>query len=304
MKYDNLIVDGNNFLFRSFYSKRPSRIVNGLDVAPISQWLYMLKSVVERYSPKKIYFTWDKRLNTEAVNFRREIVQEYKENRIDTDEKQNVLSYMKIVQDFCDSLGIITVYPYDLEGDDVMFYLSKQLSGTSLIISSDRDLLQLVSDNVHQLIPTKNIVVSLDNFEDFTKVKPEMFVLHKAIMGDKSDNIAGLYKFGEVRAKALAEKIYSDGIHIVSEDNRKIIEDNLRIIDLKLSHLERPNEYKKYEEQLANDHPRFDSKAVQELFWKYELGYLSREMGTWRKLFVRDDDQTNWLDDPLSFITM
>lgn len=308
MTYDNLIIDGNNFLFRSFYSKKPPRIVKGLDTAPINQCLYMLKAVAERYTPKNIYFTWDKRLNDNAVNFRREIVGEYKENRIDTEEKLNVLSYIGIIVDFCDALGIKTIFPYDLEGDDVMYYLSMTLEGKSLVISSDRDLLQMVTENVHQFIPTKNIIVDLNNFETFAKVKPEAFILYKSIMGDKSDNISGLYKFGEVRAKALAEKILAEGgleKSLLSEDSKKIIQDNIRIIDLKLSHLERPDEFKRYKEQFdATRNNRFDVEFLRTLFHKYELGHYARDIGSWRRLFlVEETSNMEWWKDPLAYIT-
>jgi len=311
MHYDNLIIDGNNFLFRAFYSKRPARNVDGLNVTPIYQSLYMLKVLAEWYSPKNIFFTWDKRLNPDFINFRRQIVGEYKENRIDTDDKKNVLSYMKVIVEFCNALGIKTIFPYDLEGDDVIYYLGQKLEGSTLIISSDRDLLQIVNNKIHQLIPTRNIIVTLENFEEFTTVKPEAFLLFKAIMGDKSDNINGLPKYGEVRAKTLAEKLVTQTTSelsepiILTEEQEQIIKNNLKIMNLACAIVERPDEHKHYDQQLEQSYQnKFSADDFRQLCSVYGFENYLREIGTWKRLFDNNFDETSWINAPLDFITM
>jgi 5'-3' exonuclease len=310
MKYTNLIIDGNNFLFRAFYSKRPARLLNGLNLTPIYQSLYMLKVLAEWYSPEKIFFTWDKRLNPDFVNFRRQIVGEYKENRVDTDDKKNVLSYMEIIVDFCNSLGIRTILPYDLEGDDVIYYLCQKLKDSTLIVSSDRDLLQLVDDRVHQLIPTRNIIVTLENFKEFTSVAPEAFLLFKAILGDKSDNISGFPKYGEIKAKSLAEKLISQTISnekniILTEEQEQIIKNNLRIMNLANAILERPDEHNHYEKQFHDSEKnKFNSEEFKKLCSLFGCDNFLREIGTWKRLFDSNIDESSWINDPLDFITM
>jgi DNA polymerase-1 len=308
--YDNLIVDGNNFLFRAFYSKRPARVEDGLNTTPIYQALYMLRALAEWYSPNNIYFTWDKRLNEDFVNFRRGIVQEYKENRIDTDDKKNVLSYMEIIVEFCNALGVKTIFPYDLEGDDVIYYLGQKLEGTSLIISSDRDLLQLVNRNIHQLIPTKNTIITLDNFEEFTTVRPEAFLLYKAILGDKSDNIPGLPKYGEVRAKALAEKLvaYTLGEDtqqvLLNDEQESIVKNNLKIMNLSAAVNERPTEHDNYDHQMTTTKDiAFNADTLRDLFWKYNFGNFVREFGIWKTLFDKTPNDA-WWENALDYVVM
>lgn len=310
MQYHNLIIDGNNFLFRSFYSKnkKPSRYVNDIDTKPLYQSLIMLKSLAERYSVENIYFTWDKRLNVDFINFRRELVSSYKENRVDTDDKKNILSYMSLIVEFCEALGIRTIFPYDLEADDVIKYIADK-SESALIVSSDRDLLQLVNDHVHQLLPTIQSTVTLENFEDFADVPYEAFMFYKAILGDTSDNIAGLHRYGPVKARVLAIQCHSmgdqwDTIDTITAEQKDIIRKNIQIMDLSAALTSRPDEYKHYDEQWeANSHKQFDAEKLLTLFDYHDFKNLSREIGTWKNIFDKTPKEFSW-DDILVNITM
>ena len=298
--YKNLIIDGNNFLFRSFYSGKRPRIIDGMDTTPIYQTLNMLRNLMRQFSPEAVYFTWDKRTNVDFVNFRRELLTEYKDNRIETDDKKNVLSYMSIIVQFCDALGVHTIFPYDLEGDDVIKYLTDNLVD-SLIISSDRDLLQLVDTYTHQLIPTKSIIVTPENFEEFTGVPQNGYLLYKAIMGDKSDNIAGIPKFGEVRAKGLTNKILNG--ETITDEYQTIIDTNLKIMDLSKALQYRPLEYDHYDKQMSDAvHDKYDSDKLSDLFREYSLDVFLREIGNWRSMFNKNAE-FSW-DDIMDVVVM
>lgn len=299
--YEKLIIDGNNLLYRAFFSKKKPKIVRGLDVGPIYRALHMLKNLVDYYLPKEIYFTWDKRLNPNVSNFRKELYPEYKANRVESEDREKIHNYCEILIQICDSLGIKTILPYDLEADDVINYLISNIKYDEkcLIVSSDRDLLQLVNDNIHQLLPLKNIIVNSSNFEEYAGCQLKDFLLYKAIMGDTSDNIAGLNKFGIVRARTLAEKINED-ISVYDElttEQKNIIQINLKIMDLHKGLEYRPGDEQKFIDQLEKyKEISYDGNKFVNLTEYYGLGGFRRQLGEWNATFNPKFDEEDWLN--------
>lgn len=301
--YDNLIIDGNNLLYRAFYIKRPAKEVNGINVSPIEQFLYMLKSVCIKFKPKNIFLTWDKKQNPTKKNFRKELLA-YKEQRVETDKTVELLNSIDHIQKFVDCLGIKTIYPRNAEADDVIRYLSINHEN-SLIISNDRDLLQLVRKTVNVFLPDVDKIVCEDNFEEIAKVKKQFFLLYKSIKGDVSDNIQGLVKFGPVRAKALAEKILSEGTinfekSDLSEEQKQIIETNLKVIDLKYLETTEPEEYQFYSQQDNFPVNNFDSECLKNLFKQYNFMKFFNGFSEWNMLFNTKKNE----NDLLSFISI
>jgi len=296
-QYNNLIIDGNNFLFRAFFTKRPDKMINGFNVIPIHQFLYMLKSVVDRFKPNEVFLTWDKKLQPTQPNFRKELCA-YKEQREENYTIQQLFKTIPLIQEFVDALGIKTVYPSNLEGDDVISFLSKNSIGSTIIISSDQDLLQLVSENVHVFLPSKNLIVNLDNFQETTGVAKNQFILYKCVLGDKSDNIFGLDGYGPVKAKVLSEKLSNNDFSDVSDDQKLIIENNIKIMDLNYAETTYPEEIDFYKKQLEAQ-PSFDSNKLRTLFSTYEFHTFSRKFGEWNDLFNKSSNF-----DLLSMISM
>jgi DNA polymerase-1 len=302
--YDKIIIDGNNFLFRAFFVKRPEKYLHGMNVSPIHQFLYMLKSAVNNFKAKEVILTWDRKLNATKRNFRKDMVA-YKEQRVETDATNNLFNTIDYIQEFIDALGIKTIRPVNMEADDVIRYLSNTKDKT-IIVSSDQDLLQLVSDNVHLYLPSKDVVITLDNFEQFTNNKdPKIFVVYKSILGDKSDNINGLEKYGKVKAKSLAEKIYKDGVIDFSESNLtpeqiNIVNRNLTVMDLSKTEEIYPEEYSFYKEQEDNFSQKFNAENLKDLFRKYEFFPFLNNFWEWNTLFNKNRTS----DDLLSVIRM
>lgn len=306
-KYDTLIIDGNNFLFRAFFTKRPQKLVDDINVTPIHQFLSMFKSVSHRFKPNEIILTWDKKLNSTKKNFRKNIVA-YKEQRVENEKTNELFNTISHIQKFIDALGIKTVYPVNMEADDVIRYLSVNNSKkglNSLIISSDKDLLQLIDSHVSVYLPSKDIIVNDENFESLINLQKHLFVLYKSILGDVSDNIEGLDKFGIVRAKALAEKIYTeDGIDYqkgnLNQEQIDIINRNLSVVDLSRTEQVYPDEYDFYKNQEDEFDKKFDSELLKDLFKDYDFPLFLKSFGEWNTLFNKNID-TN---DLLSCISM
>jgi DNA polymerase-1 len=290
--YDKLIIDGNNFLFRAFFVKRPDKFVEGVNVTPIHQFLSMFKSITSRFKPNEIILTWDKKLNPTKKNFRKELVP-YKEQRIETERTNELFNTISYIQEFVDALGVKTIYPVNMEADDVIRYLSLSSNESTLIVSSDRDLLQLVKSNVCVYLPNKDFIVDENNFETFANVKKPLFLLYKSIVGDVSDNISGLEKFGPVRAKALAEKIYKENhsdfiTDDLNEEQIKIISRNFSVMDLERTEKVFPEEYIFYKEQDDNFSGKFEPDELKNLFKKYGFAVFLTSFGEWNSLFNKN----------------
>lgn len=298
--YTNLIVDGNNFLYRAFYTKSVPRMVDGINTTPIYKFMVMLRTVVAQFTPDNIYFTWDKRINPDTVNFRRELSEGYKDNRTETDDTRSIHSYFPLLIELCNSLGIKTILPYDLEGDDVICYITNKTEGTNVIVSSDKDLLQLVSETTHQFLPNKQIIVNTDNFDLHAGCKLSAYVYYKAIMGDTSDNIKGLPGFGPVKSKILAERIYNqpiDEIEELSQEYKNILAIGLDTVDLSRGISYRPNDLIHFEQQWNDNHSEFDRDQMEKLCHRYKFNDIIRQMGSWGPLFKEKigNDVEDWL---------
>ena len=291
--YDRLIIDGNNFIFRAYHTKRPAVIANGINTTPIHQFLYMLKNVVSQFRPREIVLTWDKKLNPNGTNFRKKMVA-YKEQREESDATREIYEYIDHIRPITDSLGITTICPVNFEADDIIAFISHMDDKRNIIVSSDKDLLGIAKN---------------------------CFLLYKCILGDVSDNIKGLFKYGPIKAKKLAEDIVSKmGSHYVqciidsplssfneekfnlNSDQLDIIQRNLIIMKLNGNHPELAKEYTEYHSQYNENNMQFDIDQFRVSCYTYGFINFIREMGTWRALF--DNTSNNDKKDLLSCISM
>lgn len=305
--YDNLIIDGNNFLFRAFFNKLSKTCAENPDNGEINHvalfvFLEMLKSHVIRHTPSTVYITWDTRIGPTEKNYRHDLLP-YKEQRMKTELIDKMFLHLPIINEFMSALGVKTVYPYTMEADDVVYYLSKTCEGRNMVVSSDDDLMQAVSEKTDMFKPCKNTIINLDNFETYARVPQYLFVLYKSIMGDKSDNISGLYKHGPVRAKALAEMLYDPnrGIddtyiyNILPKDQADVVIRNMKVIDLSIVDKLNPSEYSSYNNQLLSQTHEFDADKLINLFTKYKMTKFIRTFGNWNALFNHNFDESDLL---------
>lgn len=134
--------------------------------------------------------------------FRHEIDEDYKANRpMPTDDIIYQLTALKHV---CEHLGFNVFASDDLEADDLIASSIEQLSDHACVIHSrDKDLRQLLKDNVVMLDPVSKKQWDLTNFREEMAISPEQVPLYLALMGDASDNIVGLPGIGDKSARRL-----------------------------------------------------------------------------------------------------
>ena len=283
---NNLIIDGNNLLYRIFWTNN-FKLDEANSPGQVFLFLRSLKSYVDKFQPKEIYCTWDKKLEWPSTNFRNEVITvEYKANR-DDDKFKNVHEYSEKIQEIIALLGVHNMYPLRMEADDLMAWLSTHLPGKNVIITTDKDLLQTISADTRIYSPIKKKEVTLQNFEEYTGVCKEQYLNYRAITGDKSDNIPGIPRYGLARFKKL-------DLTKLTEEQQIIYERNIKLMDLSTGYNYYPDEVPVYEEQLNNckNNKSNYNKFIEEAK-KLNMWYIVRNYSSWRESFNNNENIIN-----------
>ena len=302
---NNLIIDGNNLLYRIFWTSN-YKIEESNNPGQVFLFLRSLKSYVDKFRPKNVYCTWDKKLEWPSTNFRREAVTvEYKAGR-DDEKFKNVFENAEKIQELLSDLGVHNIFPLRMEADDLMAYLSSKLPGPNVIITTDKDLLQTVTENTIVYTPIKKKEISLDNFEEYTGVKKEYYISFRAVTGDKSDNIPGIPRYGIKRFLKLEhtfitipgdEKMALVRADELTDDQFEIYKRNWLLMDLKKGYRYYDDEVPAYEEQLEQlreskcNFSKFLEQAKELNLWSIVRNYSS-----WRNSFDNNENLLNTIN--------
>lgn len=207
-----ILVDGNNLLFRSFYATAYQGVImknsKGFPTNALYGFINMMHKIVEEESPSYIMVAFDK-----GKTFRHDKYDEYKAGRSEMPDELR-LQFPK-AKEVLDALGIKHFEIDNYEADDIIGTLSLEVENrddfVATIISSDKDLLQLVSDKVVMklLKQSGHIMMTKEEFEKTYQVPPIRMIDLKALMGDASDHIPGVKGIGEKTAINLLSKFES-----------------------------------------------------------------------------------------------
>lgn len=209
--YTVILVDGNNLAHRCKHTYKLS--YQGSDTSIPYGVLRSLSTLYHKFNPYRIIVCFDQGFPAR----RRELVPSYKISRHNGDNPEDYAATREQIANLYDWLprfGIFTSRLENYEADDLIAQYSRYLPGLFnqdrqrvLIISGDKDLYQLVSDRVDVCDPMKtNKLITLENFKEVTGVASESYLLYRALMGDSSDEVPGVYGIGEVKAARIVEK--------------------------------------------------------------------------------------------------
>ena len=212
-----ILVDGNNLMFRSFYATIHSGQImkssKGVPTNALFGFTNMINKIIDQEKPEYMCVAFDI-----GKNFRKQEYDFYKEGRESTPDELKI--QMKLAHDILDVMGIKHVEMEPYEADDIIGTVvnmaEKDPKYESVIISSDKDLLQLISDEteVKLLKQVGNIRYNKSKFIEDYGIDPIKIIDLKALMGDKSDNIPGVRGIGEKTAlKLLQEYKDLDGVY-------------------------------------------------------------------------------------------
>lgn len=229
-----ILVDGNNLLFRSYYATAYSgammRNSKGFPTNALYGFISMINKIIAEESPEYMAVAFDI-----GKNFRAEKYDFYKDGRKETPNE--LIMQMPYARKILDGMGIkyFELAPY--EADDIIGTLSKKVleddDFIATIVSSDKDLIQLVNDQVDiKLLKQKGYIRynPITFFAEY-KIEPVRIVDLKALAGDSSDNIPGVKGIGEKTALNLltqyktVEGIYEHIDEIKGKTQEKLITD-------------------------------------------------------------------------------
>ena len=217
-----VLVDGNNLLFRSYYATAYSgnlmRNSKGFPTNGLYGLVNMLNKIIKEENPKYMLVAFDK-----GKTFRHDKYKEYKDGRIKTPE--DLLMQFKVAKELVPLMGIKCFEIDNYEADDIIGTYSKIISNDDkyegLIVSSDKDLLQLINFNINvKLLKSKDYIMMDENtFKETYGIDPIKMIDLKGLMGDSSDNIPGVKGIGEKTALKLLQKYDSvEGVYENIED--------------------------------------------------------------------------------------
>ena len=212
-----ILVDGNNLLFRSYYATAYNgNFMNnskGFPTNAIFGFVNMINKIVAEENPVYMLVAFDK-----GKTFRHEKYTEYKGGRGETPDE--LKKQFPIAKELLTAMGIKYYEIDNYEADDIIGTFSHMCDNDpnyqGLIISSDKDLLQLISDEVEmKLLKSKDYIrYNKDSFKEEWGIDPIKVVDLKALMGDTSDNIPGVKGIGEKTALKLLQTYSSlDGVY-------------------------------------------------------------------------------------------
>ena len=204
-----LLVDGNNLVFRSYYATAYSGVImrnsKGFPTNALYGFINMMNRIIREENPTYILVAFDK-----GKTFRHEAYQEYKAGRSDTPD--DLKKQFPVAKEVLNAMGI-KYYEMDYyEADDIIGTLSSLAhidpDFDCEIISSDKDLLQLIEDDVVVRVLKSNDYLIMDHnkFLETYGVEPIRMIDLKALMGDSSDNIPGVAGVGEKTAIKLIQE--------------------------------------------------------------------------------------------------
>jgi DNA polymerase-1 len=210
IKSDIFLIDSSSYFYRAFYALPPLVNSKGFPTGAVLGYTRMLIKLKTKFNIKYGACLFDSR-----KSFRKEAYKEYKANRIEMPEdlvKQ--VDYITLISNL---LGFQTFKLDGYEADDLIALISEKFSKsnkTICIVTSDKDLKQLLSPNVCIYDAQKDIVITQEIFENEYRIKSEEFKYILALMGDASDNIPGIKGIGKKTALSLIKSYGSlDGIY-------------------------------------------------------------------------------------------
>ena len=201
-----LMIDGNSMANRAFYGVPHLTNAKGVPTNAVYGFLNTLQAAIERFKPDALFVAFD----ISKKVFRHERYADYKGTR--TGMPEDLLVQMPLIKE---ALGYMNIETFGIEGyeaDDIIGTMSAHQSaagGESIILSGDRDLFQLVSEQVTVCFPKSKgqemEIVTPEYLAEHYGLTPARVIEMKGLMGDKSDNIPGINGVGEKTAKKLLD---------------------------------------------------------------------------------------------------
>ena len=200
-----ILIDGSGYIFRAFYGLPSMTNENGVPVNAVFGYTKMLLKLIDDFKPMYVAVIFDVARKT----FRNDLYDLYKANRSDPPEE--LIPQFSIIREATNAIGLPVVEMEGFEADDLIATYSniaKKTNKKVIIISSDKDLMQLVDDNTILFDPMKQYWINDEQVFEKFGVYPSKVIDVQSLAGDSSDNIPGVPGIG---VKTAAELINQYG---------------------------------------------------------------------------------------------
>ncbi|MDO9460824.1 MAG: DNA polymerase I [Alphaproteobacteria bacterium] len=205
------LIDGSGYIFRAYHALPPlTRKSDGLPVGAVSGFCNMLYKLIEDTKSGETVTHIAVIFDSARKTFRNDIYPAYKANRDEPPE--DLKPQFSIIRDAVRAFNVVAVEQPGFEADDLIATFVQQAQARQArvtIVSSDKDLMQLVGDGVDMLDPMKNIHIGPDQVFEKFGVRPDRVVDVQALAGDASDNVPGVPGIGIKTAAQLIQE-YGD----------------------------------------------------------------------------------------------
>ena len=225
------LIDSYGFIFRAYHARArsaapPMRTTTGLQTEAVYIFHNMLRKLRADYHPQFMAAVFES-----GKTFREETFAEYKANRAEM--PPDLREQIPYIRRLLETMHIPILQYEGYEADDVIGAIATRASVTHdiVIVSSDKDMLQLVNDRVHMYNPVKNdIWYDPETAEQYMGVKPAQVADMLALMGDSVDNIPGAPGIGDKGARDLVQRFGSveNAIEHAAEVERKTYRESLQ----------------------------------------------------------------------------
>ena len=205
-----LIIDGSSLFFRAFYALPLLKTKRGLYTNAIYGFVMMVENAIEKINPSHVAVCFDMKGKT----FRSDIYKDYKGTRQKTPNELE--QQWPLVRDILGHMNIKILESPVYEADDIAGTLAKLGSEEGFenyLLTGDKDYFQLVNDKTKVLFTRKGItdmdIITVEKIEEDYGIEPLEFIELKALMGDSSDNIPGIYGIGEKTGLKLVRQFHT-----------------------------------------------------------------------------------------------
>ena len=272
-----LLIDGNSMLFRAYFATvygRPMSTSAGIPTNAVFGFATMLQKAIEVIEPDSVIIAFDH----DKHNFRTEIYKDYKGTRQTTPD--SLVIQFPIVREYIDAIGMKQYEQHGIEADDIIGSLSRKYADEDVnILTSDKDMLQLINDNTKVWLMKKGITemecMDEQALYDRFQLKPLQIIDLKGLSGDPSDNIPGVTKVGDKTAiKLLNEYGTVEGLYDHIDEIKGKLKENL-VNDKDMAFLSKMLATIKTDAEIDIDLDEcgydFSSEKAMEFYSKYEM---------------------------------
>ncbi len=223
------LIDGSSFLYRAYYALGTLTAPDGTPVQAVYGFCRMIKRAIDKFSPEYMAVVWD----SPGKTVRHELFEAYKATRQAV--PSDLFQQKELIKEFADLIGLKQYAVTGIEADDLLASLARELSTTGhpvVIISSDKDLGQLVTENVKLYDPFKDKILDVEALEKAYGFPLTKLPFYYALVGDASDNIPGVRGIGPKTATTLVQQfdslddLYNNLNTVKREQTRLLLEKN------------------------------------------------------------------------------